>query len=43
MVDRAPGLHLVGDQSVLAVQEQQAELLIGLMRHRGAQIVVKRA
>jgi hypothetical protein len=29
VIDRAPALHLVGDQRVLAVEEQQAEFFMG--------------
>ena len=39
VVDRAGLLHLVGDQRVLLVEEQDAELLALLERHRRAAIV----
>ena len=39
VVDRADLLHLVGDQHVLLVEEEDAELLDRLEGHRGAAIV----
>ena len=39
VVDGAGLLHLVGDQRVLLVEEQDAELLALLERHGGAAIV----
>ena len=42
VVHRATRLLLIGDQDVLAVQVQHAELLDLAMRHRGVAIIQKR-
>ena len=39
MVDRADLLHLIGDQGVLLVEKQDAELLAGLEGHRCAALI----
>lgn len=39
MVDRAAALHLVGDQHIALVEEKDAELLAGLVRHGGMAIL----
>jgi hypothetical protein len=39
MVHSAALLHFVGDQRVLAVQEEQAELLRRLIRHDALAVV----
>ena len=42
VVDRAAALHLVADQDVLAVEEQDAEMLGRLVLHGELQIVDER-
>ena len=42
VIDRALALHFVGDQDVLAVEEQDAEFLVGAARHRGGAIIEQR-
>jgi hypothetical protein len=39
MVERADLLHLIGDQGVLLVEKQDAELLARLEGHGGAAII----
>ncbi|ANL71952.1 hypothetical protein AMC83_CH01969 [Rhizobium phaseoli] len=39
MVDRAAALHLVGDQHIALVEEEDAELFAGLVRHGGVAVL----
>jgi hypothetical protein len=39
VVDRAALLHLFADQAILAIQKQQAELLLRFAAHRSAAVV----